>query len=63
MSTFRASSASRSQLYSDALAQYLSARGAAEVTAGLNRVYAANPSEIEPALLRAQVQNLTDDAW
>jgi predicted transcriptional regulator len=54
---------SRSQLYSDALAQYLSARGAAEVTARLNRVYAAHPSDIEPALLRTQVQTLADEAW
>ena len=54
---------SRSQLYSDALAQYLSERGAAEVTARLNRIYAAEPSELEPALMRAQLETLGDEAW
>jgi metal-responsive CopG/Arc/MetJ family transcriptional regulator len=54
---------SRSQLYSDALAQYLTTRGAAEVTARLNRVYSTERSEIEPALMRAQLQTLDDEAW
>ena len=54
---------SRSQLYSDALATYLSARGAEEVTARLNALYAAQPSQIEPALQRAQLKNLPDEAW
>jgi len=54
---------SRSQLYSDALATYLSARGAVEVTARLNALYGAQPSEIEPAIQRAQLKNLVDEAW
>jgi hypothetical protein len=54
---------SRSQLYSDALAQYLSAKGAAEVTARLNAIYAANPADLDPALSRAQAKILTDEAW
>lgn len=54
---------SRSQLYSDALAQYLSARGAAEVTARLNRIYSAEQAQIEPALVRAQLEALADEAW
>ncbi len=54
---------SRSQLYSDALARYLSQRGAAEVTARLNRIYSTERSEIEPAMLRAQLENVTDEAW
>jgi metal-responsive CopG/Arc/MetJ family transcriptional regulator len=54
---------SRSQLYSDALAQYLSARGAAEVTARLNRIYSAEQAQIEPALVRAQLETLADEAW
>jgi metal-responsive CopG/Arc/MetJ family transcriptional regulator len=53
---------SRSQLYSDALAQYLTARGAAEVTARLNRIYSADQAEIESALMRAQLETL-DEAW
>lgn len=54
---------SRSQLYSDALAQYLSARGAAEVTARLNRIYSTESSVIEPALNRAQLENLGNETW
>lgn len=54
---------SRSQLYSDALATYLSARGAKEVTARLNALYDAQSSAIEPALQRAQLKNLADEAW
>ena len=54
---------SRSQLYSDALAQYLSDRGATGVTARLNRVYSAESAEIEPALMHAQLETLADEAW
>ncbi|HET7204067.1 MAG TPA: hypothetical protein VFI92_11935 [Steroidobacteraceae bacterium] len=54
---------SRSQLYSDALAQYLTARGAAEVTARLNRIYCAEAAVIEPAMMRAQLKTLVDEAW
>jgi metal-responsive CopG/Arc/MetJ family transcriptional regulator len=54
---------SRSQLYSDALATYLSVRGAEEVTARLNSLYGAQASEIEPALQRAQLKNVADEAW
>jgi|PlaIllAssembly_1097288.scaffolds.fasta_scaffold1999707_1 metal-responsive CopG/Arc/MetJ family transcriptional regulator len=54
---------SRSQLYSDALAQYLSTRGAAAVTARLNRIYSPQPAEIDPALLRAQFHTLADETW
>lgn len=52
---------SRSQIYSDALATYLSG-GADEVTARLNALYGAQSSEIEPAIQRAQLKNL-DEAW
>lgn len=54
---------SRSQRYSDALAQYLSARGATEVTARLNAVYAANPADLDSALARAQTKILADETW
>lgn len=54
---------SRSQLYSDALATCLSARGAQEVTARLNALYGTQASEIKPAMQRAQLKNLADEAW
>jgi hypothetical protein len=50
-------------LYSDALATYLSARGAHEVTARLNAIFDAQPSDLDPALQRAQMKTLADEAW
>lgn len=54
---------SRSQLYSNALAAYLSVRGAAAVTARLNRVYRSENSSLEPAFAATQLEQLTDEAW
>jgi len=54
---------SRSQLYSDALAAYLSIRGTEAVTARLNDVYAAQPSSVDPAFTQAQQQVLANEAW
>lgn len=54
---------SRSQLYSDALAAYLSVRGTEAVTARLNDVYAVQPSLVESAFTRAQQQVLANEAW
>ena len=54
---------SRSQLYSDALAAYLSSRGASEVTARLNTVHGATQSTLDSGLARAQGEALGDEAW
>jgi len=54
---------SRSQLYSDALAAYLSRRGAEAVIARLNAVYAGESSAIDPALHRAQLKQLANESW
>ena len=54
---------SRSRLYADALSAYLSVRGAAAVTAGLNSVYSRQLSRLAPALARAQATRLVDEAW
>jgi hypothetical protein len=54
---------SRSQLYSDALAAFLSSRGAVAVTAQLYEVYAASPSRLDESLAKAQGQSLGDEAW
>ena len=54
---------SRSQLYSDALAAYLSSRGAVAVTAQLNAVYAAAPSRLDESLAKAQGQVLGHETW
>lgn len=54
---------SRSRLYSDALATYLSARGAQEVTARLNAIIEVHTTDLDPALNRAQLKTLVDEAW
>lgn len=54
---------SRSQLYSDALAAYLSEHGAAAVTARLNAVYATQSSKPDPEFSRYQSKRLTDETW
>jgi metal-responsive CopG/Arc/MetJ family transcriptional regulator len=54
---------SRSQLYADALATYLSSHGSKEVPARLNALYGVQSSAIEPAIQRAQIKNLVDEAW
>jgi len=54
---------SRSQLYSDALAAYLSFRGATAVTAGLDAVYGSTHSTLDPGVARAQIGSLADETW
>ncbi len=58
---------SRSQLYSEALAAYLSARGATEVTARLDAMHGGTGVTVDASLLRAQSQALVevqgDEAW
>lgn len=54
---------SRSQLYADALSAYLSARGAAAVTAKLNALYAKESSKADSAFSRVVLTRLADEAW
>jgi metal-responsive CopG/Arc/MetJ family transcriptional regulator len=54
---------SRSQLYGEALTQYLSAKRGAEITARLNAIYTANSGDLDLALSRAQAHTLPDEAW
>ena len=56
-------SISRSQLYAQALAEFLQARSSVAVTAKLNEVYAGEASDVEPALMNAQVQALSLETW
>jgi metal-responsive CopG/Arc/MetJ family transcriptional regulator len=46
---------SRSQLYAEALASYVGAHSAHNVTQRLNEVYAKEPSRIDSVWLRAQM--------
>lgn len=54
---------SRSQLYADALAAFMSERGAAAVREKLDAVYGVESAPLDPALARAQSRSLADEAW
>lgn len=54
---------SRSQLYADALAAYLSERGAAAVTARLDAIYSQESSRLDPAFAHQQLSRLADETW
>ena len=54
---------SRSQLYADALASYVGAHSAHNVTQRLNEVYANEPSKLDPAWLKTQTRSLKREAW
>ena len=57
---------SRSQLYAEALASYVGAHSAHNVTQRLNEVYAKEPSKLDPVWLKAQTRSLRSlnrEAW
>jgi metal-responsive CopG/Arc/MetJ family transcriptional regulator len=54
---------SRSQLYAEAIAEYVGARGAAALTDRLNAVYRQEASDVDPALKHAQLERLSREAW
>lgn len=54
---------SRSELYAEAIAEYVGSRGAKAVTAKLNSIYGAESSDLEPALRYAQLESLSREAW
>lgn len=54
---------SRSQLYAEAIAEYVGARGAKALTARLNSLYRKQSSGVDPALKYAQLERLSREAW
>jgi len=50
---------SRSKLYASAISEYLDRHRAESVTERLNAFYEHNPSEIDPAFVRAQIKSLS----
>ncbi|MFT4257167.1 MAG: hypothetical protein QM599_09470 [Pseudoxanthomonas sp.] len=54
---------SRSQLYAQAIEEYLGKREDALVTERLNAVYATEPAAVDPALAAAQLGSIGDEAW
>lgn len=53
----------RSQLYAEAIAQYLERRGGSAITAKLNSVYSEHESQVPAEFARAQSARLSNEAW
>lgn len=56
-------SISRSQLYTRAIQEFIELHGAQNVTERLDRVYADNPSKLDPGIVELQQKSLADDPW
>ena len=54
---------SRSELYSNAVAEYLAKHRAADVTAKLNEVYGAGQDGLPPKIRRAQARSIGKSDW
>lgn len=54
---------SRSELYAQAVAEFVAKHTDTDVTARLNALYVAEPSRLDPAARRAQGRSLRDSEW
>jgi metal-responsive CopG/Arc/MetJ family transcriptional regulator len=54
---------SRSQLYADAVVEYIGAHSANAVREQLNAVYATQSSRLDEVLQKIQLASLKDEAW
>lgn len=54
---------SRSELYANAIAEYLKRQQDNAITERLNEVYARRPAKLDSGLHLAQVKSLEKDAW
>ena len=55
--------ASRSQVYANALAEYLARHRGEEITAKLNEVLANEPAGLEPAFAKVQAESIGREEW
>jgi metal-responsive CopG/Arc/MetJ family transcriptional regulator len=53
----------RSQLYAEAIAQYVGNYDNSEITKKLNALYATESSSVDEALQSAQLEALSDETW
>ncbi len=53
----------RSQLYAEAISQYLDRRGSSAITAKLNSVYSEQQSDVPVEFARAQRVVVRNEAW
>lgn len=54
---------SRSQLYATAVKSYLEAQRSEDITEALNRIYADEPSELDPFMARAASLTFKRNEW
>jgi metal-responsive CopG/Arc/MetJ family transcriptional regulator len=54
---------SRSELYAKAVGDFVQIRQGTEITAALDRIYAEEPSELDPVLAKLQFSALRSDDW
>ncbi len=54
---------SRSELYANAIAEYLNRQQDNAITERLNEVYARRPAKLDAGLHRAQVKSIGKDTW
>ena len=54
---------SRSQLYANAIAEYLKRQQSSAITERLNEVYSHRAAKLDSGLHRAQLRSLEKDAW
>jgi predicted transcriptional regulator len=52
---------SRSQLYANAIAEFLERRQTNKITARLNEIYSEEPANLDPALASVQSKSLESD--
>lgn len=53
----------RSQLYAEAISEYLGNHDNSMITEKLDAIYAEEPSSVDEALQHAQLETLSDEAW
>lgn len=53
----------RSQLYAEAIAEYVGQHDASAITDKLNDVYSKESSKVDESLYRAQTATLKNEAW
>ena len=54
---------SRSELYSNAVREYMKTHGRDKVTEALNEVYADEPSEMDPVVAQMQWRSIPKEDW
>ena len=54
---------SRSQLFAEAVAQYLEQHPSGHITRQLNEVYSSNPAKLDEVLAKMQFSSIEKDEW